>query len=78
MQRFIHCDEQQDDHAAGDLVVDELAEELLVGGGEVVEHQMVQKLHACTTTDRDGNNDRAHDLPTPPLASSDEDLAKLA
>ncbi len=28
----------------------------------VVEHQMVQKLHACTTTDRNGNNDRAHDL----------------
>lgn len=45
----------------------------------VVEHQMVQKLHACTTTDRNGNNDRAHDLVDLQLLMMDDspDLAKL-
>ena len=27
-----------------------------------VDHQVAQKLHACTWLDRNGNNDRAHDL----------------
>jgi nucleotidyltransferase AbiEii toxin of type IV toxin-antitoxin system len=27
-----------------------------------VEHQVAQKLHACTSVDRNGDNDRAHDL----------------
>lgn len=45
----------------------------------VVEHQMVQKLHACTTTDRNGNNDRAHDLIDLQLLMMDDspDLTKL-
>lgn len=45
----------------------------------VVEHQMVQKLHACTTPDRHGNNDRAHDLVDLQLLMMDEspDLVKL-
>lgn len=45
----------------------------------VVEHQMVQKLHACTTLDRHGNNDRAHDLVDLQLLMTDDppDLATL-
>jgi len=45
----------------------------------VVEHQMVQKLHACTTTDRNGSNDRAHDLVDLQLLFRDDppDLTRL-
>lgn len=45
----------------------------------VVEHQMVQKLHACTMTDRNGNNDRAHDLVDLQLLMMDDppDFVKL-
>lgn len=44
-----------------------------------VEHQIVQKLHACTGTDRNGNNDRAHDLVDIQLLMTDDppDLANL-
>jgi len=44
-----------------------------------VEHQMAQKLHACTMTDRNGNNDRAHDLVDLQLLFRDDppDLARL-
>ncbi len=45
----------------------------------IVEHQMVQKLHACTMPDRHGNNDRAHDLVDLQLLMMDDspDLVKL-
>jgi len=36
-----------------------------------IEHQLVQKLHACTTPHSDGTNDRAHDLVDIQLLTAD-------
>ncbi len=38
------------------------------------EHQAVQKLHACTTPDQEGRNERAHDLVDLQLLCRDEDV----
>ncbi|MCA9830252.1 MAG: nucleotidyl transferase AbiEii/AbiGii toxin family protein [Dehalococcoidia bacterium] len=45
-----------------------------------VEHQVAQKLHACTTPDRDGGNERAHDLVDLQIlvAADPPDLRQLA
>lgn len=45
-----------------------------------VEHQIAQKLHACTTPDRHGGNERAHDLVDLQIlvASEAPDLSELA
>lgn len=45
-----------------------------------VEHQIVQKLHACTTPDRQGGNERAHDLVDLQIlvAAEPPDLRELA
>jgi hypothetical protein len=54
-----------------DLALDDVTAELLVQLGfpapdpvqvMAVEHQIAQKLHACTTSDGRGRNERAHDL----------------
>jgi len=45
----------------------------------IVEHQIAQKLHACTSPDRNGTNERAHDLVDLQLLVDDDppDLAVL-
>ena len=45
-----------------------------------VEHQIAQKLHACTTLDRHGGNERAHDLVDLQIlvAAEPPDLRELA
>ena len=45
-----------------------------------VEHQIAQKLHACTTPDRHGGNERAHDLVDLQIlvAAEPPDLSELA
>jgi hypothetical protein len=45
-----------------------------------VEHQVAQKLHACTSRDRNGTNDRAHDLVDLQILDEEEtpDLAAVA